>query len=604
MAVDLTLLKMHVDTFNKAKKHINEKKNAIIGTDVEAAFDTLKEHWRTGGFEPTEMSELVSIIKKNLKLFGSDRELQAELKSFSSMCEIYYTKDEDTFDAFQAVMQNKTPLDSSIIWRIYEKTFCTLQDYTEYDTIHKNTNGNTIYELFSFEPDTYKFRILKTLVDDKDEFRKYPLSNRGKWEDLHVFTDIFKDEQSKENYDAYYRFLRCKKILKEVHRRNKNLVSKNYLDIVGELEKYNICENSKQAEKLLVPFCSEIGLKCIPITAEEVAEHERRTESTRKRIEEIVNQLKTKQKELESSLKGIGDDIDSLFSSIDSLITDMTVKIKNIKNTSEVIYKEDDKIKELEGYIANLQKLKQMVKEVESSCLDTSTVIAKEVKNADDKQNEITFDNVNDIFNEVSSKDAVIRKRYKEFIDKYNNEIITKKVQAQVTESNSRFYNKENEINAVRERIKKRISHLNKPITRNFVLVQAALLFAFFFIYVPITPSTISPEKSSVVFFGLNSIGLICYIYFVIKQFNEYNQEQFKIRAEKRNYRYKKNLIWSIIFSCLSFAFLQLILLFIAALFDTTLQESMRQFYIGLLKILIIVIIVILILLYQLGKKK
>ena len=183
MAVDLTLLKMHIETFNKAKKYINEKKNILLDTDVEPAFDTLKDHWRTGGFEPTEMLDLVSIIKKDLKLFGSDRELQAELKNFSSMCEIYYTKDEDTFELFQATLQNKKPLDNSIIQRIYEKVISLLPEFADFDEIHKKTNGNTLYELFGFEPNTqdrYSRIALKTLAEDENEFMKHQLSKRDR----------------------------------------------------------------------------------------------------------------------------------------------------------------------------------------------------------------------------------------------------------------------------------------------------------------------------------------------------------------------------------------------------------------------------------------
>ena len=569
MAIDLTLLKMHVDAFNKAKKHINEKKNAIIGTDVESAFDSLKDHWRTGSFEPTEMSELVSIIKKNLKLFGSDRELQAELKSFSSMCEIYYTKDEDTFEAFQAIMQNKKLLDSSIIQRIYEKEFGKLPEFAYFDETHKKTNGNTIYELFCFEPDTYTFRVLKTVSDDKDEFRKHPLSKKGKWEDFILFASILKDEKNKGIYDAYYRFLRCKKILKGLHRRNKDLVSKDYIDTVGELEKYKICENSIQAENLIVSFCMEIGLTCKPITAQQYEEHERRTESVRKRIEENTNQLKKKHKELESSLNGISKDTDNLYSFVDSSITEMSAKIINIKNSSEAIFKEEDKIKELERLVDDLITLKQKIREVDSSRVDTSKFIEKEVKDADDKQNEITFYNVNDIFNEVSAKDAVIRKRYNAFIDLYNNEIF-KNVQPRYTETKSQFFNKEKEINEERERIQKKISderkklhkYLRKPVTGIFIWIQIFLLITF----LVVDKQLFSDNKLGFVFFCLNAVGFIRYIILVSRQFSKYNQAVETINEssnKKEKYRSASKLIGNIIWACIFFVLVQFRFLFI-----------------------------------------
>ena len=104
MAIDSIQLKMDIAAFNKAKKHINEKRNLIVGTEVESAFDTLKEHYRNGGFEPTEMQELVMVIKSNLNKFGGDRSLQTELKKFATCCEVYYTKDEESFFEFQKAM--------------------------------------------------------------------------------------------------------------------------------------------------------------------------------------------------------------------------------------------------------------------------------------------------------------------------------------------------------------------------------------------------------------------------------------------------------------------------------------------------------------------
>jgi hypothetical protein len=559
MAVDLIMLKTHIAEFKEHIKHINEKKNVILDIDVEleSAFDTLKDHWRTGGFEPKEMSENVDIIKRYLKT--NDKDLNTALKKFSSYCEIYYIQDEDKFEAFQAIMQNKKPLDNSIIQRIYVKEFGNLPEFTYFDEIHKKTNGNTIYELFNFEPDTFTFRVLRTIVNDKDEFRKHPLSKKGKWEDFNLFANILKDEKIRETYDSYYRFLRCKKIFKVVHRRNKNLVSKDYIDVVGELEKYQICEDSKRAEDLIIRFCKEIGLTCIPTTSQQVAEDERRTEYTRKRIEETINQLKKKQKELESSLYGIGKETDSLFSSIDTSISEMSATIKNIKNNSEAIYNEEDKIKELEKYVDDLQKLKQKIKDVENSRNETSKFIEREVKDADDKQNEITFHSVNNIFSDVSSKDAVIRKRYNEFIDKYNDEIIMN-VQPRFTESKSRFYNKEKEIKAERERIKKKISeerkNLKKPITKIYVWIQIILLITFFVIYIPL----FSANKLEFVFFCLNAMGFIGYIILSSKQFIKYNKIVETINEgsnKKEKYRSTAKLIGNIIWACIFFVSVQ-----------------------------------------------
>lgn len=203
MAVNIDVLNIDIIAFKKAVEYINKNKKLIAGTGSESAFDTLKEHWKKkeNGFVPEDSSELVAIIKNELKKFIQYRELQVELKNFASLCEIYYTKDKDTFEAFQAVMQNKTPLDSSIILRLYIKIFGSLQNTAEYEEIHKKTNGNTLYQLFGFEPDSYIYtRItLKTKLD-KEEFSKDAfLNTKGKLEDLMLFANILKDDQSKKN---------------------------------------------------------------------------------------------------------------------------------------------------------------------------------------------------------------------------------------------------------------------------------------------------------------------------------------------------------------------------------------------------------------------
>ena len=398
----------------------------------------------------------------------------------------------------------------------------------------------------------------------------------------------------------------CKKILKDVYRQNKSLVSYKYLDVVSELLKYKICNNGEQAKIVIGSFCDEIGLTWKFTTPEKVKEDEDRIRAIRIRIEEKVNQLKAGKKELESSLDRIGKVMKTLLLDIDSEINKMSSAIKTLKSSSEAIYKEEDNLKVLGQQVADLQKLRRKIEEVKSSCNETQKNIAKEVENAEQK--EITLDNVQVILNEVTTKEGVINKLFNEFIGKYNNEII-KVVQDGFRNAKSRFYNTESEINAEREQIKDKISkekkQLTKPITRNFVLSQVGLLIVFFFIYVPfISQSTANLEKSALKFFCLNSIGLVCYIYLVIKQFNKYNQMQFELLKEKEDYRSDGNLISSIIFACISFAFFQFILLFVTNLYGTSLQESILQFYIGLIKFAIIAIIVILFLLYQYGKNE
>jgi len=566
MVVNIDVLNLDISSFKKVVEYINKNNKLIVGTGSESAFETLKEHWKKkeNGFVPEDSAELVMIIKKELKNFIQFRELQAELKKFASLCEIYYTKDEDTFEAFQAVMQNKTPLDGNIIMRLYEKTFGSLLNTAEYEEIHKKTNGNTLYQLFGFESDSHIYtRInLKTKLD-KEEFGKDAfLSRNGKWEDLKLFANVLKDDPSKEKYDAYYRFLMCKKILKDVYRQNKSLVSYKYLEVVSKLEKYKICNNSEEAKIVIGSFCDEIGLTWKFTTPEKVKEDEDRIRGLRIRIEEKVNQLKTRQKEFESSLSGIGNEIDTLQKDVDSEINKMSSVIKTLKSSSEAIYEEEDKLKVLEQQIADLQKLKQKIKEVESFRDETQKNIAKEVKNADNKQEEITFDNVQAILNEVTAKEGEINKLFNEFIGKYNNEII-KVVQEGFRNAKSKFYNTEREINAERERVKKKISEARtnlkkytKPITKRFVWIQILLLITFVVIYIPL----FTDKKLEFVFFCLNAVGFIGYVIYVSWQFNKYNQVVETINEspnKKEEYRSPAKLIGNIIWACIFFVLVQ-----------------------------------------------
>jgi hypothetical protein len=516
MTVDLTLLKMHVDGFNKAKKYINEEKNLIVGTDVEAAFDTLKDHWRTGDFEPTEMGELVAVIKKNLKLFGSNRDLQTALKDFASMCEIYYTKDEDIFESFQAVMQNKKPFDVSIIQQIYEKEIGKLPEYVAFDEIHKKTNGYSLYELFNFEPDAIRLRILKSLIEDEGEFKKSQLKSKGKWQDLKLFANILKDEQSKENYDAYYRFLICKQILKGVNRRNRNLVSKNYIDIVGELEHYKICENSKQAECLIVDFCTEIGLICKPITAEEYAEHERRLKSKRQQIESKLKELKAVHENIKSSLSEINKNIEPFLLLMESSIKDMEKKTMQKKNETDSKYNEETKIKELDGFLEKLKKLSAESETIQESYIRTNSLIDEVVRDAENKESEVTIDNVNEVLSYVSSKDTVIKKYYDDFITEYNGKY--KKdgtLKFQFNSLTSEFDKKIEEIDKDREtvgsKLEKNLRKYDKPLTMLFIWLQISLLvFHFLFHW-------------GWVGFYSNIVLFIVYVLGESYQFNKYN---------------------------------------------------------------------------------
>ena len=563
MALDFNLLQTQIDKFNTHKKFIDTKKNLLTfvneNNKYETSYNILRTHWQNDDFEPAEMKKSIEEIRTNRKCFKTtEGNLYSALGEFTDSCEFLYTTDDDTFEAFQAIMQNKTPLDGSIILRLYEKIFASLQNTAEYEEIHKKTNGTNLYQLFGFEPDStiYTINKLKVLLEDEGEFNKDGyISKKGKWKDLKFFANVLKDKQSKENYDTYYRFLMCKTILRGVLRRNKNLVSYKYLEVVSELEKYKICNNSEQAKIVIGSFCDEIGLTWKFTTPEIVKKDEDRIRGLRIRIEEKVNQLKTRKKELESSLSGRGNEIDTLQKDIDSEINKMSSAIKTLKSSSKAIYKEDDKFEVLEQQVADLQKLKKKIKEVESFRDETQKNIAKEVKNADNKQEEITFDNVQAILNEVTAKEGVINKLFNEFIGKYNNEII-KVVQDGFRNAKSRFYNTEREINAEREQVKKKISearkNLNKytkPITKWFVRLQIGLFLLNFLLH------------WECIYFSLNLTFFIWYIIGVSRQFNKYNQAVFALKdisTEKVKYHSKAKFIWSITWVALFFVSVQI----------------------------------------------
>ena len=239
----------------------------------------------------------------------------------------------------------------------------------------------------------------------------------------------------------------------------------------------------------------------------------------------------------------------------------MSAKIKKLNNTSKEIYNEKDKIKELERCITDLQKLKIEITKLEKLRLDTSTLIKKEIKEADDKQNEITFENVNNIFSYVISINDVIQKLYNDFIVKYNNNEIIKNAQLQISEKENKFYSRENEIYEKREQRKQNIleeiKKLRKPITIIFILIQILLLV----ILVPISVYLFGGKKLDLVFFCLNAIGFIGYIILVCRQFNQYNQVIERINESfNKNEKYFSTgkLIRNIIFACFFFVLAQL----------------------------------------------
>ena len=577
MALDFNFLQTQIDNFNTYKKIIDAKKNLLTfvneNNKYETSYNTLRNHWQNGGFEPAEMKEYAEEIRTNRKCFRTaEGQLYNALGEFADSCDFLYTTDEDTFDAFQAVIQNKTPLDSSIILQLYEKIFGSLQNTAEYEEIHKKTNGNSLYQFFGFEPDStvYTINNLKAKLESEEDFnRDGYISKKGSWKDLKLFANVLKNKQSKENYDAYYRFLRCKTILKDVYKQKKSLVSYKYLEVVSELVKYNICNNGEQAKIVIGYFCDEIGLTWKFTTPEKVKEDEERIRGIRIRIEEKVNLLKVRQKEIESSLSGIGYEINTLLKEIDSEINKMSSATKTLKSSSEAIYKEEDKLKVLEQQVADLQKLKQEIKEIENSRNETKKNIAKEIKNADDKQEEITFDNVQTILNEVTAKEGVINKLLADFTNKYNKEIKTD-VQEGFRNVKSKFYNTEREIIKNREdvndksqnkqkKLKKDLEKQSFSITGSFIGLQIGIFLVFLFVR-----NVIEISNVEFVFFSLNTIGFVLYIILVSRQFNKYNQVVETINEnsdKKEKYHFSSRLIKNIIWASIFFVSLQFFVL-------------------------------------------
>jgi len=188
-------------------------------------------------------------------------------------------------------------------------------------------------------------------------------------------------------------------------------------------------------------------------------------------------------------------------------------------------------------------------------------------------------DNTEKIFSEVSSIYDDVSKCKSAFV-KFENESKNLPT-SQVNNLKNQFNSKIKEIKEARtetineyhSELTQNIQKQKKPITKWFVWGQVFLLIAFWIVYYQKLYAT---ENLGEVFLGLNIVGLICYIIFVIKQFNKYNKavkEKNDLFIKKEDYYPEKKLIGNIILACIVFAFVQ----FIFLLAHYHLFESLRS---------------------------
>ena len=565
--------KKFVAYYESNKDSVFNKGNGKEQEDINKLLDYAKNK----NFDATSKSKetlLTDGLKKWFDYHRGNKPGGAELLEFSRLCTDYLFTDKDVFKAFQTELRRIKP-----IRQLYEDTVgVKLPDFSEFEKIHRKTNGKSLYEIFDFAPDDEELDTLKDIADKEPYFKKSIYHSKGKFEVFNLFSTVFQDVKTKENYDEFYRFLKCRKILEEIQGTNKPVIDKRYRtaeEAIINLKLKSI-KDDYQAKRLIVAFCIEIGLQCEPKTEDEFKKtYEKRKEEIRLKIEERVEELIETQSRYESNLDDGNEKLNKFLSLIDSSINDIGTRINKVESSSNPIYKEQSKKQELNKIFNEIKNLKQKIEGLVRLCADTKKFIENKVDNAKNTHNSINEDIIEKQLDDIETIQDDVAKKYREFFSKYDNEYIKdgQDLLGKLTGCWSKdkltgeFYKKEKDIydarKAKEEEIGKETKRLQnernkhtKHLTKWFVWIQILLGVAFFAIYNPLFGS----KKLELAFFCLNAVCFILYVVFVSIQFNKYNQStkalnDFANKSEK--YRSTTKLMSSIILACIFFMLLQ-----------------------------------------------
>ena len=563
--------KKFVAYYESNKNFVFNKGNGKEQEDI----DKLLDYAKNKNFDATtESKEILFTIglKKWFDYHRGNKPGGNELLEFSRLCTDYLFTDKEVFKAFQIELRRiKT------IRQLYEDNIGKLPDFSEFEKIHKKTNGKSIYELFGFEPEDEELDTLKDISNKEPYFTKSVYSRKGKFEIFSLFANVFIDTQTKENYDEYYRFLKCRTILEGIQGDNKPVIDKRYRNAEEAIInlKLKSIKDDFQVKNLIVAFCVEIGLRCEPKTEDEFKKtYEKRKEEIRLKIEELVSKLIEDKNQGERNLDADKDKLNKFLSLIDSSLNDIETRKNKIENSTNPIYEEQSKKQELNKIFSEIEILKQKIEGLVRLCSDTKKFIENNVDDAKKIHNNINEDIIEKQLDDIETIQNEITKKHREFNTKYSTEYIKngQDLLGDLTgcwskdKLSGKFYKKEKEIYDARETKDKEISNKiiglrdekdkqNKPLTKRFVWIQILLGIVFFAVYMPLY----SAQKLELSFFGLNAIGFIIYVVLASIQFNKYNEATKALNKYKNEiYRSKGNLIGNIILACIFFMLLQL----------------------------------------------
>ena len=99
------LLNRDVEKFRKLCFDLNREFESL-NVDDQSAFEVLSKYYNRS-FDRAECEELINGIKSNLNKYSSNRGLQANLKDFTALCSIWYTKTDYEFAEFKKAMGGK-----------------------------------------------------------------------------------------------------------------------------------------------------------------------------------------------------------------------------------------------------------------------------------------------------------------------------------------------------------------------------------------------------------------------------------------------------------------------------------------------------------------
>ena len=439
-----------------------------------------------------------------------------KLLSFIRFCN-ELLENEDKFEDFQANLFGINPT-ANTIKRLYEKIIIEKQlpKYDEFEKIHKKTNGQFLYELLGLKQTDNKYDrgVFLNYVDSKESFEDE--FSGIEWKAFKQFKLVFKDDQTKENYDKYYQFLLCKTILRTLLINSKPVVLGCYK--VPELNIREITSKNEETVKTLIKeFCREVKLICEPINDIDWAKYNIDERGDyKKQLDHKIKELKALQEQSELIFNKLNIDTTRFLSSNDLSIIEAQKKEFEKCNTLKFI---ENELGEIDKIFDLLKSTRQKIANIQGMCRKTQEFIKREFDIALAKYTpENVNKNVRGVLSFVDSQFEKVQNKYDDFVNKYD--------EKSVEREKNRFNTLKNDFDEIIEKIITKLKSIlqKQSITRGFVMLQIGLLGVLLG-----KPAAYS-DNWGLVLYWLNASALTGYIIFIIRQFNKYKQIEFILK--------------------------------------------------------------------------